>query len=152
MQSEPEPSDGAEKSEKKKHKSWLTSTMGTTMIATNIVSSGFSIATAYSSTDTALQAKTSYTATKGLAMNAIGLIPIWGPVLTTLLGMVDGLIGDKITNEMQLRFDNSRFRYNMTRNDIGRYSTRIYDYEKQSWVARDVETANNQILNQNSSV
>lgn len=145
--------DDAESNDKKRKRGWKTSQYGVAMLGGSIVSNAWRIAEASSSTDSAQIAQNAYTAVKGtgtLALSTFGGYA--GAIIASLIGVVDGLAGQSIKNQIQLSYDNSRLWYNLTRNDIGRNSTYTYDYEQQKWVARDTERIKKNILNQNSSV
>lgn len=137
----------------KGRKHWATSVVGGTMLASQIVSSSASLRSAYFSGDRAELAQQTYTSAKG--MGTLLLSTFGGPygmVSAVLLNRIDGMVGQAVRNQIQLRYDNSRLDYNLTRYDIGRYSTYTYDYEQNKWVARDTQRIRNNILNQNTSV
>ena len=139
--------------DRKRKKDWKTSGLGVMMFMGSLTSSVIGIPTAFASTDAAEIAQTAYTSVKGagtLAMSTFG--GKVGAVFASLFGIIDGLVGQAIKNQIQLSYDNSRLYYNLTRNDIGRNSTYVYDYEQQKWTARDTERVKKNVLNQNTAV
>lgn len=128
---------------------WHTSVVGGTMIATSLLSSGAKIASGLASTDSAQLSMNTYNAVKGtgsLLLSTFGG-PI-GMVLTVLLGAIDGFVGQKIKNQLQLSFDNARLFYNFSSYDIGRNSTYVYDNDAKKWIARDTKRVMATVLNQ----
>jgi len=145
--------DTPESKDKKRKKDWKTSVLGVAMLAGSAASNSLKLTESILSTDQAQIAESAYTTVKGtgtLALSTFG--GKWGAVIASFVGVIDGLVGQAIKNQIQLSYDNSRLWYNLTRNDIGRNSTYVYDYEQQKWTARDTERVKKNILNQNSSV
>lgn len=137
------------KEKAKQRNKWKLSIVGGTMLASQLVASSTSSLTAYTSSDTAQMAMTNYTNMKGTASLLLSTFGgPYGMVGAVILNRVDGLVGQYIKNQIQLQYDNARLEYNLTRMDIGRYSTYVYDNEQQKWTARDVERVKQNILNQ----
>lgn len=137
------------KKKAKGRKNWHTSVVGGTMLASQIVSSSVGLQNAWHSGDRAELAQQTYTSAKG--MGTLLLSTFGGPigmVATVLINRIEGTIGQAIKNQIQLQYDNSRLQYNMTKYDIGRFSTYTYDYEKNKWIAKDDLRVRNNILNQ----
>ena len=133
----------------KDHGEWKLSTVGLTMMTSQIANSINSVNMANATTDNAQTAMTSYTNAKGTSMLMLSTFGgEAGMIMSVLLNRIDGFIGQYIKNQIQLQYDNARLEYNLTRMDIGRYSTYTYDNEQQKWVARDVEKVRTNILNQ----
>lgn len=133
----------------KEHGEWKLSTVGLTMMTSQIANSINSANMANATTDSAQMAMTTYTNTKGTSMLMLSTFGgDTGMIMSVLLNRIDGFVGQYIKNQIQLQYDNSRLEYNLTRMDIGRYSTYTYDNEQQKWVARDVEKVRANILNQ----
>lgn len=141
--------DAPNTSKGKSRKKYKLSSVSYSMIASQIVSSYVGIHRAEASGDRAEVAQQTYTSLKGLSILSISTFggPM-GKVLGVLLSRLDGLVGQHIKNQIQLEYDNSRLQYNLTKNDIGRFSTYTYDTEQNKWVARDVEKIQKNILNQ----
>lgn len=142
----PKPNEAGEtpdKTKDKKRRGLHLSTL--TMMTQAITSSAWSLRESTRSTDEAQHALNSYTAVKGVGTLVIGA---YSPLLASVLRMIDSLVGQGIKNQIQLQYDNSRLEYNLTRMDVGRYSTYTYDTEQQKWIARDVEKIKHNVLNQ----
>lgn len=139
--------------EEEPKENWKLSTVGATMLASQLATAMNTSNKALSTGDNAQMAMTNYTNTKGTGMLLLSTFggPV-GMIMSVLLNRIDGLVGQAIENQIQLRYDNARLDYNLTRMDIGRNSTYTYDYEQNKWVARDVQRIKNNILNQTTSV
>lgn len=145
--------DSPAKKKAKGRKRWLTSVVGGTMLASQIVSSTASLRGAYFSGDRAQLAQQTYTSAKGMATLLLSTFGgPYGMVSAVILNRLDGMVGQAVKNQIQLQYDNARLDYNLTRYDMGRNSTYTYDYEKNKWIARDTQRIKNNILNQNTSV
>lgn len=128
---------------------WKLSTVGFSMLTSQIATSVISQKNAYSSGDTAQMAMQTYTNVKGtgsLLLSTFG--GPYGMVMAVILNRLDGLFGQYVKNQIQLQYDNARLEYNLTRMNIGKNSTYTYDYEQNKWRARDVENINSSILTQ----
>ena len=137
------------KKKAKGRKHWHTSVVGTTMLASQIVSSGTRLQNAWHSGDRAELAQQTYTSAKGMGTLLLSTFGgPWGMVASVILNRLDGIFGQAIKNQIQLQYDNSRLQYNMTKYDIGRFSTYTYDYEKNKWIAKDDLRVRNNILHQ----
>lgn len=145
--------DSPAKEKGKQRRRWNISSSGRSMIAMQAVSSMVNITNSNASGDVAQIAQQNYTSAKGMGMLLLstfgGQI---GQLLAIGLNRLDGMVGQAVKNQIQLQYDNARLDYNMTRYDIGRYSTYTYDYEQNKWVARDTQRIRNNVLNQNTSV
>lgn len=141
--------DSPSTSKGKSRKKYKLSNVSYSMMASQIVSSYVGINKAEASGDRAQVAQQTYTSLKGLSILSISTFGgTIGKVLGVLLSRLDGLVGQHIKNQIQLEYDNSRLQYNLTKNDIGRFSTYTYDTEQNKWIARDVEKIQKNILNQ----
>lgn len=145
--------DSPAKKKAKGRRHWLTSVVGGTMLASQIVSSSASLRGAYFSGDRAELAQQTYTSAKGMATLLLSTFGgPYGMVSAVILNRLDGMVGQAVKNQIQLQYDNARLDYNLTRYDMGRHSTYTYDYEQNKWIARDTQRIKNNILNQNTSV
>lgn len=136
----------------KEHGKWKLSTVGFTMLTSQLANSAISLSETYASGDNSQIAMQTYTNFKGtgtLLLSTFGGAP--GMIASVLLNRIDGFVGQYIKNQIQLQYDNARLDYNLTRMDIGRNSTYTYDTEQQKWTARDVQRVRNNILNQTTS-
>ena len=82
----------------------------------------------------------------------LSLIPVFGPMLTTIWSLGEQIFSKRIANGIQRRGDNKRIAYNFANYDLGKYGTYAYDNTSQEWVAQDANKVKARSLGQKQSV
>ena len=82
----------------------------------------------------------------------LSLIPVYGPMLTTIWSLGEQIFSKRITNGIQRRGDAKRVAYNFANYDLGKYGTYAYDNTSQEWVAQDANKVKSRTLGQKQSV
>jgi hypothetical protein len=141
--------DASEISKKKKW-GWKLSAASATMMGTNALSMGTAIAGTMKSTDKARMEQMAVKNAANYGILAMGTLggPA-GMVGAIALSFVKNSFGDILFNNMQRQHDNRRLAYKLNNYDLGKQSTRIYDYNKQNWISEDAENAKRNILGRN---
>jgi hypothetical protein len=119
---------------------WKLSAASATMMGTNALSMGTAIAGTMKSTDKARMEQMAVKNAANYGILAMGTLggPA-GMVGAIALSFVKNSFGDILFNNMQRQHDNRRLAYKLNNYDLGKQSTRIYDYNKQNWISEDAE-------------
>lgn len=127
------------------------------LTAGTIINSGSSLATSILSTDTVAmkqQIAKGVTSASISGLHALGTIT-GNPYMFAAayaVGLASDIFGQKIENNIQRKGDAKRLAYNFKNNDYNRFGNKVYNSQKNEWIAEDANKVKRRVLGQKTSV